>query len=170
MKNLHEYKNIPEVALEVVKSEKRNYKAIVNLSQNFSIRFNAFCLFQFMLGYRLLETDPLKSQLDLYHKIVDALLVTIHSEAREIYEPNHVTDLELSRDELQMLIKFLLARMKHCEKERDERSEKFSPDTYIAQKLLLIELKEIMLGEIVEVIGPMVPHHEAWCDCFYWGY
>ena len=61
--------------------------------------------------------------------------------------------------ELTILRTWLEMRMKHCEQERyakttvkigDVEREKFNPDTYIGQKLLLLDLREALLGEIVE--------------------
>lgn len=67
-------------------------------------------------------------------------------------------DVELTIDELQILREWLEARMSHCEKERDQRTMitvdgretlKFNPDTYIGMKLLLLDIREAMMGEIV---------------------
>lgn len=83
--------------------------------------------------------------------------------------------IELTRDEVKDLKLFLESRMANCEKERDERVkrttyksvpgvtaeelstevDKFNADTYISQKMLLIELREWLLGEETE--EPVTP-------------
>lgn len=57
--------------------------------------------------------------------------------------------LELCRDDVRCLKQCLENRMAHCEKQRDERDDQFNADTYIMQKMLLLELREWLLGEEV---------------------
>lgn len=56
---------------------------------------------------------------------------------------------ELTRNEMNMLRQWLEARIAHCEAERDQRSERFNPDTYIMMKMLLLDIREWLLGEVV---------------------
>ena len=66
-----------------------------------------------------------------------------------IGKPSEVA-LAVDRQDLFILRKWLEVRMLHCEMERDTRSDKFNPDTYIGQKLLLLDLRELLLGEAVD--------------------
>ncbi len=65
-------------------------------------------------------------------------------------QPNPDFEFSLIRKEVVWLRDILELRMKHCEKERDDRSESFNADTYIGQKMLLLDLREWLLGAIVE--------------------
>lgn len=71
----------------------------------------------------------------------------------------------LERAEVKQLRRWLEARMAHCEEERDsesgaekhshansidEPSKKFNPDTYIAQKFLLLDIREWLAGDIID--------------------
>lgn len=76
--------------------------------------------------------------------------------------------IDVSRDDVVLLRQWLETRMAHCEQEKNAYNEaiaiwndkpsysrgeepvnKFNPDTYIGMKLLLIELREWLLGEEV---------------------
>ncbi len=64
----------------------------------------------------------------------------------------------LHRTQVVFLRKLLDACMKHCEVERDDRImiglnkdiPKFNIDTYIAMKFLMLDIREWLLGEVVE--------------------
>jgi hypothetical protein len=86
------------------------------------------------------------------------IYVKLNSAFRKL-QVNHASinmEFELRRSELFILIKWLKLRMTHCEMERDQRVchsdtelPKFDPDTYIGQKLLLLELLDLAMGTIV---------------------
>ena len=57
--------------------------------------------------------------------------------------------LKLDWRELSVLRHYLTLRMKHCEKERDERSDKFNIDSYISMKFLLLDIRELLLGQVL---------------------
>lgn len=73
----------------------------------------------------------------------------------------------VTRDELKQFKMFLELRMQHCEEVRKKEienngrisleeceasasEERFNQDTYIGQKILLINIREALLGEVVE--------------------
>ena len=64
--------------------------------------------------------------------------------------------LTVTRGEVKTMRSWLETRMSHCEMERENRTTtknghpKFNPDTYIGQKLLLLDLRELLLGDIVD--------------------
>lgn len=67
--------------------------------------------------------------------------------------------IDVDYKDLSFLRRWLELRMQHCEQERDARTTwnrggidfpKFNPDTYIGMKLLLLDLRELMLGEIID--------------------
>ena len=70
------------------------------------------------------------------------LLTGFHAE-------NEVITLELQRDDLLTLKWYLERRISHCEIERDKYYERFNSDTYIIQRLMLITIREALLGEII---------------------
>lgn len=82
--------------------------------------------------------------------------------------------VDISREDVVLLRKWLENRMRHCEAERDEENKqinkglrtdsdrKFNPDSYIGMKLLLIELREWLLGE--EVVDENVYNRKPQID------
>lgn len=153
MKNV--YQNVPGPGIEAIDAKNIKHHAIIRLITIFNININAFALLMFIKGFSLkifaLQSDRLNaSYMKLYDKLVQSLInLMSHPE-------NNSIPMVFNREELQMLIGVLKLRMSHCEKERDERNEAFNPDTYIGMKLLLIELKELLLGEIVEIGSPIL--------------
>ena len=69
--------------------------------------------------------------------------------SRHLGENDMMTIITLTAGEIALLRNWLITRMFHCEKEREERSEKFNADTYIGQKHLLLDLRELLMGEII---------------------
>lgn len=109
----------------------------------------AFTLIQFILGAGHMvkdhKLDEVVETTSMYHLLakLSAMLIEVRSDP----EPRVI---KLDRFEVKIIKYWLEARMQHCERERDERSPKFNPDTYISQKLLLIDIREWLLGEIIE--------------------
>lgn len=135
-------------ALDVVKS---NYKATVNVFKSGKIALTGFAISQFLEGFELIVKRSLHSQkadVLLSLKLAKAIAACIQLEKAIV---------ELDYEELVILRSWLETRIAHCEEERDSRTTwpntntlKFNPDTYIGQKLLLLDLRELMLGEIVK--------------------
>ena len=135
-------------ALDVVKS---SYKATVNVFKSGKIALTGFAISQFLEGFELLvkgALHPQKTDVLLSLKLSKAIAACIQLEKAIV---------EINYEELTLLRNWLETRMAHCEKERDSRTTmpnsnvlKFSPDTYIGQKLLLLDIRELMLGEIVK--------------------
>lgn len=135
-------------ALDVVKS---NYKATVNVFKSGKIALTGFAISQFLEGFELIVKGSLHSQKD------DVLLSLKLAKAIAACVQLQKAIVEINYEELTILRSWLEARMEHCEKERDSRTTlpnsntlKFNPDTYIGQKLLLLDIRELMLGEIVK--------------------
>lgn len=143
--------NIHTNSLTVLDTEKSSYTARVRVFKSGKIALTRFAIFQFLEGFELLvkgALHPQKTDVLLSLKLSKAIAACIHLE---------LAIVELDYEELVLLRSWLEARMAHCEKERDSRTTlpnsdtlKFNPDTYIGQKLLLLDIRELMLGEIVK--------------------
>jgi hypothetical protein len=133
------YQNIPSGSLVVLESERKPMRATVSLLYTAVLRLSIFAYIQLfegasihLLQQKVVDKTQLRFLLDLMRAASsDSVQVTVS-----------YAELITLRDWLQM-------RMAHCELERDERSDKFNPDTYIGQKLLLLDIRELLLGEIL---------------------
>lgn len=119
------------------------------------ITLNGFAIMQFLEGAKVITNAYI-------HKTFTAFEVNLILRLSEGLLSNlqNAEDckIEVTYKDLQSLRTWLEARMSHCEKERDSRTmitcngeqvEKFNADTYIGQKLLLLDLRELLLGEVV---------------------
>lgn len=162
MKNL--YENVPGPGIEVMNAKSIKHHAIIQLVNLFVLKLNSFALMNFIKGFSLKIHSSLNVNvfdMKLYDKLVQ-LIFDVISLSNVIVDMNDHSFVvgSFTREELQQLVELIKLRMAHCEKERDERNEKFNPDTYIGMKLLLIELKELLLGEIVEIGSPILEPQE----------
>ena len=147
--------HVPTDSLVVLHSEKTTRKANIRIFQTGKILLNGFAISQFMEGFELYVKDDTrvnipKEMILLSLKISKGLAMAIQLKNAEF---------EFDYEELKTLRTWLEIRMRHCEIERDNRTvwahngaPKFNPDTYIGQKLLLLDLRELLLGEIITEI------------------
>ena len=142
---MNEFKNIPSTGIQIVEIEREGKMMKVDFLKRATVSFSVFSLIQLLCGAILhLEEYPREKsqfdQLDLYFRLSKFIFG----------QPNHdaTFNVELTYKEIVTLKKWLEVRMQHCEFERDQRSDKFNPDTYIAQKYLLLDLKILLTGEI----------------------
>jgi len=136
------FTNIPYEPTEIIKSENRTQTVVLSSFDRGVIKLSAFAALQFIEGINLL----LQNEKMLLSNSESRLLINLF----KVYTLNQ---LEITREELVFLKIALELRMAHCEKERDERSEKFNADTYIGQKLLLLDIREILIGEVIEEVA-----------------
>jgi hypothetical protein len=161
-KKQHDMENIPQTGFFANDSQTEDGMRHVRFATSGTFTLNQFSLFQFFVGHQLMDEGNLVPQPTA--KLLSKLGVL----AIEMAYPTNVS-VSLDRREVTVLVKMLEARMAHCEMERDrrdtlevddnrayasqedaERNQKFNPDTYIAQKLLLLEMKEWLFGEILD--------------------
>lgn len=145
--------HVPTDSLTVLNKETVTIRANVNMFQSGTIFLNGFAIVQFLEGFNLLvesysSISILKEHTNLSLKLSKGIAAAIQFEKAEY---------EFTYSEVKILKEWLEARMRHCEQERDKRvawphdpsALKFNPDTYIGQKLLLLDLRELLLGEII---------------------
>lgn len=154
-----QYQNIPDSGFSII--DQSNDKMIVRVEafKEGVITLSPFSIFQILEGAEYLpELQEGKSIPASLFKVY----VKLNSAFRKVQLGEFGTRIEffLTRYEILLLIRLLKARMKHCEWERDKRItvpgpngeefDKFNPDTYIGQKLLLLELTELLMGTILD--------------------
>jgi hypothetical protein len=139
--------NIEENSFKVMDSKTKTYHAIVNQAVSGVFMLTTFACIQFLYGVQSSFFRPFQSN-DLLLKTLSK--ITIYMIESQGIEDNS-SQIELTRDEVKVLKEFLEARMRHCEHERDTRSERFNPDTYISQKLLLLDLREWLMAVSIEI-------------------
>ena len=153
MKNEQKMVNVPSDSLTVSRKETVKMKATVRMFQSGTIFLNGFAISQFLEGFSLLVPSYSKVSVLAEHTSLSLKITKGIATAIQLGKAEY----EVSYSEVKILKEWLEARMRHCEKERDERvtwphdrdALKFNPDTYIGQKLLLLDLKELLLGEII---------------------
>lgn len=145
--------NISRNSLIVVDKTTDNMSCRVRRFRSGIIALTGFAVAQFLEGAEL-YTNTVKN---VYYQDVQLLLRL--SKTIMLFQHTKATEIPVTYRELAVLRTWLELRMQHCEKERDERTLspfgdgtnlKFNSDTYIGQKLLLLDLRELMLGEIIE--------------------
>lgn len=169
-----EFKNIPTAMFESSDTQHERERHLVQFNKKAWFEINDFSIIQFLHGYPLntgsISTREHEISAKLLHKIA---LCTI---TNNTVEEGQKKRFELVRDEVKMLRAWLEARMHHCEKERDDRvyvnaeghkgsvsiedtnkplfnetwKPVFNPDTYIAMKYLLLDIREWLLGDILD--------------------
>jgi hypothetical protein len=117
------------------------------------ISLSMFSVVQLIAGFKLLNADNTTvlpwDLLSVLSKLYDSTL-----DVRAAGEDTNLVKLSVTRKEVIALKEALEARMLHCEHERDARSENFNADTYIGMKLLLIDIREWLLGEAITMSIP----------------
>lgn len=122
----------------------------VKLPINFTLTIPSFSRVQFLEGFSLdSKLPPIDKAYSTSTRAHYKLAVKIALNNDSLFDAS----------ELRMLKVMLELRMSHCEKERDERKTVsingteipiFNADSYIAMKILLLDIKELLLGDIVE--------------------
>ena len=155
MKNLKkdlERINIPSNFLALIKGNYEDVRCTMRVLTNGVISLTGFAIVQFLEGADIVNNShPTMDQKDV------SLLLKL-AKSIGILNDFDTIEFDITYGELKVLRSWLEARMLHCEKERDDRTmmnlggveyPKFNPDTYIGQKLLLLDLRELMLGQII---------------------
>lgn len=145
--------HVPTNSLVVSHKETVTRKANVRIFQTGKILLNGFAIAQFLEGFELYVKDD--TRVNIPKEMVILSLKITKGIGAAIQLKN--AEFEFDYEELKILRTWLEIRMRHCEIERDNRvawphdpdALKFNPDTYIGQKLLLLDLRELLLGEII---------------------
>lgn len=147
--NDEKFQNIQLDNFGSTETKTRVYRAIVVRPESGHIKLSLFSLVQIIMGagsdflyLGFVGTEHLKTTLGLMSKLSMHMLDV---------QANSEMTIELTREEIEIMRKLLESRMKHCEHERDTRSDKFNPDTYISQKYLLLEIREWLMCQSMEV-------------------
>lgn len=145
MVNIHRNSLIVENSLtDIIACQVRQIrKATISLSE--------FAIVQFLEGAEIEATTTSEKVMAMN----DVQLILRLSKATSILRAEPQVKIDVTFVDLKTLRRWVEVRMFHCETERynhtktPEGVEKFNPDTYIGQKLLLLDLREVMIGEII---------------------
>lgn len=156
------FTNIPQGGIKVVSSETKTSHKMVKQNMSFVLALSGFAIIQFIEGAKILfygmkssDFAPM-TQVQLFVK-----LTAILQRGLESRNMDSLDELFVTREDMYLLKGFLEIRMSHCEKERDDRDPAFNADTYIGQKLLLLDIRELLLGEIIEeIVKQSKSHHD----------
>lgn len=153
------YSNIPKSGFNSLMPEFETSTVVVQMRSKDRLSLSIFSIYQILAGLRLLQ-DYVKATakdhvslrwlaepfniLTISGKLFEAAL---GAHADDVKSHERVVEFDVERKEVKIMLELLQMRMAHCEKQRDDRDPMFNPDTYIGQKLLLIELKEWLMLE-----------------------
>lgn len=167
------YTNIPQTGFSSNDEQTSVQQVWVKNKISGFFQLSLFSIFQLIAGAKLYTANK-----DKVEGSIVSLLATLFGYALEnqpaggsqSHEESPMSVIQLTRDEVKTLKLFLETRMANCERERDERIMRthgstrvqleentqpaFNADSYIAQKMLLIELREWLLGEECEAPNP----------------
>lgn len=149
-----EYKNIPQTGFSSLSPEFKTEMVYVSMRSRDTITLSLFSVWQIISGLNnMVEVIAITGAKHLGDKSIQIMQVAgkLFRAAMDHKTGASQVGIEVTRDDVKQMVELLNIRMMHCEKERDNGSERFNPDTYIGQKLLLIELREWLLLEAVEV-------------------
>ncbi len=137
--------------IEIIGQERDSQHVRVSLFRTGSIRFSSFAMLQFSEGAELMPEITNEQTNKFVLTSVFKTYVKINNHLRKmLLQHQTACQMDWTREEVLVLKNWLKLRMEHCERERDERSEKFNPDAYIAMRYLMLELKELLMGDIVD--------------------
>lgn len=152
------YVNIPSNAITVVTANRETVRRRVSMVVSAVLKVVPFAIIQLIEGVQA-YVDRTGNDGSLKSADVNLLLRLVRSVGLWTGDPNIALELTFMYDELVTLRGWLEERIAHCETERDNRTmvetstgmvEKFNPDTYIGLKLILLDVRELMLGEFVK--------------------
>lgn len=95
------------------------------------IQLTQFALLQLINGAEVSEKVD--------HKLVAKLAIKLYIHTNGAGD---AIEFHVTRSEVEQMKTMIESRMAHCELERDQRDDKFNPDTYIQQKFLLLDIRE----------------------------
>lgn len=156
---------IPETGFKSLNPASKTEMVMVSMHENDNITLSHFSVIQLLAGLAMVTDDMLAKSVLLFVKPVELLRVAGKLYAVAISPRsanNDLLELEVKRDEVKIMYELIKLRMAHCEKQRDEENsnpeldKRFNPDTYIGQKLLLLDLREWLALEAVHV--PAAPY------------
>jgi hypothetical protein len=139
--------NIPTEGFVSIDNQTTTTTAVVRQNVKGYFKLSLFAIAQFINGanlYAFVRNDSKVSGKEMH--LLSRLALLALNAGNDGFE----TSLGLDREEVTILKNLLTIRMQHCEKERDERSENFNPDTYIGQKLLLLDIREWLMCDVIE--------------------
>lgn len=154
-----EYKNIPESRVIASDIRRDKTRATVELLRCANLVIPSFSIIQFIEGANIWAKDV---KVVSFQREAIQLLALLAKSLPLVAKDATAITITVSLNDLGILRKWLELRMKHCELERDNRilctdkdhkeipgQYKFNPDSYIAMKLLLLDIRELMLGDII---------------------
>lgn len=143
-----QFENIPSQGMYSTDNQVEKIEAVVAQKKSGLFKFSLFAISQFIHGAMFMADDMIVSKKGIIMPEALILVCKLSIIAQTIPDKGESL-IELDRNEVEILKQFLSVRMQHCEDERDMRSEKFNPDTYIGQKLLLLDIREWLMVEVI---------------------
>jgi hypothetical protein len=145
---MNKLKRIEENSIKSYDTKTSSYEAIVNQAEAGRFSLTLFACIQVIAGAEFIEVFQNAKQ----NIAITRLLGKLSIYAINLTGTDEPLQVELERSEVEHMKTLLEARMRHCEIERDQQSSNFNADTYISQKLLLLDIREWLMVYSVKLV------------------
>lgn len=141
--------------MEVLNSKRIDRRANISLVESSNINLSLFDLEQIIMGADLYFSECFKKKgrvlLDINYKVYTRLTVNFHLiNTLPLDDQAHGIDFEFNRISIEIILNWLSVRIDHCTAEKEAKLEKFNPLTYVQQRELRLEIKELLQVAIIE--------------------
>lgn len=153
------FENIQQNSVVSTHNETTTERVLMQLNQKGVFQLNTFAVRQFLRGAAIFAQNNKKYPHRDETFLVLALLAdcaTSGNIASHDMADNTIFTIEFTRTQVEILRAFLEAKMHKCELERDQRIQyvesqdmKFNADTYVGMKLMLLDIREWLIGTAV---------------------
>lgn len=140
------YNNIPSTGYQSLQAETSTTTMLVQMRISGTITLSVFSILQIIAGGQSVSVISEPFVRDYFKKhafevlAVLSKLYTIAIGPRRADEGD-VCQVDVLRGDVEVMMFLLKLRMEHCEREKDAGNPKFNAETYIGQKILLLELQ-----------------------------
>jgi hypothetical protein len=141
-------KNIPSTNFKANDTISKTVKAIIIQNVSSVLNLSRFSIMQLIYGAK---NEILQNEGSVEHNVV-LLYMILNEKFFESSMDKDILIIEVERNQVIIMRKWIEARLLHCEKERDNRNPRFNPDTYIHLKMLLLDIREWLSGDVLEII------------------
>jgi len=150
--NEQQFKIIPDHVFNCVEADTHKEKIWVKQNVMGKFKINSFTANQLLQGIILThkEDEHVIARTDGFNTVINLTDLMLNPQEDEEYTTFNRNQVKFFRDALDK-------RMKHCEIERDNevmradgKTLKFNDLTYIAMKMLLLDMREWLIGEEVD--------------------
>lgn len=148
---------IPTTGFNDLAPETKTSAMIGNYRAKGLLTLSIFSILQMIAGLKVVEKEweYLSKKLNMFSLKTFHLLTLSGKLYEAAIAPTFADEVDIrkvdvSRDEVLMMVELIKLRLIHCEQQRANNDPTFNPDTYIGQKQLLLELLQWLMVDVIE--------------------